>query len=311
MPVLEREEYIEQAYFFQSFRERLVHGLPSQEILERVGEELLTTTKLPLAVSFLASEMKHSGLMAPAMVHIGHYFTAVPGPRGRPGGRWRTQPVLHGEQARLHPGTRQGPSSRPETSSLAGLFVFQFESLSRNRLGKSTPGASRRWRRTPHYNEDWRDYDPPLQTRLGDVDFADLIFVRSLPTSSLERRRRDPGLHAQVPHPLRRPRKGKIARCNRGRDPMYLFSALQTASSAIPRSPVLLARRAGGGGASFSTEDCRSREPHQARGERDQPGHRPLPGRRQGRGDRRVPRGLGQEGRRGIVVSSQYVSGCT
>ncbi len=35
MPVLEREEYIEQAYFFHSFRARLVDGLPAQ--LGRVG----------------------------------------------------------------------------------------------------------------------------------------------------------------------------------------------------------------------------------------------------------------------------------
>ena len=48
MPVLEREEYIEQAYFFHAFRERLVDGLPAQEILARVSEELLSTTKLPL-----------------------------------------------------------------------------------------------------------------------------------------------------------------------------------------------------------------------------------------------------------------------
>ena len=58
MPVLEREEYIEQVYFFRAFRERLVDGLPSQEILARIGEELLSTTKLPLAVSFLHIEMK-------------------------------------------------------------------------------------------------------------------------------------------------------------------------------------------------------------------------------------------------------------
>ena len=76
MPVLEREEYIEQAYFFHGFRERLVDGLPAQEILARVGEELLSTTKLPLAVSFLHTEIKGSGLMAPAMTRIGHYFTA-------------------------------------------------------------------------------------------------------------------------------------------------------------------------------------------------------------------------------------------
>ena len=76
MPVLEREEYIEQAYFFHAFRERLVDGLPAQEILARVSEELLSTTKLPLAVSFLYTEIKGSGLMAPAMTRIGHYFTA-------------------------------------------------------------------------------------------------------------------------------------------------------------------------------------------------------------------------------------------
>ena len=58
MPVLEREEYIEQAYFFHTFRERLVDGLPAQEILARIGEELLSTTKLPLAVSFLHAEIK-------------------------------------------------------------------------------------------------------------------------------------------------------------------------------------------------------------------------------------------------------------
>ena len=55
MPVLEREEYIEQAYFFHAFRERLLDGLPSQDILSRIGEELLSTTRLPLAVSFLCT----------------------------------------------------------------------------------------------------------------------------------------------------------------------------------------------------------------------------------------------------------------
>ena len=75
MPVLEREEYIEQAYFFHAFRERLLDGLPAQDILARIGEELLSTTRLPLAVSFLYTDIKGSGLMAPAMSRIGHYFT--------------------------------------------------------------------------------------------------------------------------------------------------------------------------------------------------------------------------------------------
>ena len=58
MPVLDREEYIEQAYFFHAFRERVMDGLPSQDVLARVGEEILTTTKLPMAISFLSTEMK-------------------------------------------------------------------------------------------------------------------------------------------------------------------------------------------------------------------------------------------------------------
>jgi hypothetical protein len=32
-PVLDREEYIEQEYFFRVYRERLLENVPSQEIL--------------------------------------------------------------------------------------------------------------------------------------------------------------------------------------------------------------------------------------------------------------------------------------
>jgi hypothetical protein len=70
MPVLEREEYIEQAYFFRAFRERLIDGLPAQEILSRISEELLSTTKLPLATSFLHSEIKGTGIMGPAITSL-------------------------------------------------------------------------------------------------------------------------------------------------------------------------------------------------------------------------------------------------
>ncbi|QEH35356.1 hypothetical protein OJF2_39070 [Aquisphaera giovannonii] len=219
MPVLDREEYIEQAYFFQSFRERLIDGLPAQEILERVGEELLTTTKLPLAVSFLATEMKVSGLMAPAMAQIGHYFTAfqahVVGQAEVTHSRFST------EQALLI--LEREAKYKAGDLSLPGLFVFQFESLSRNRLGYTKGLAA--MSKDPHYDEDWRDYILTLQMRLGDVDFADLIFVRSS-FFVAERRRRDPDFTPKYPT-LFGDREGKIARANRGRDPMYLFSALQ------------------------------------------------------------------------------------
>ena len=76
MAVLDRDYFIEQGYFFHVFRERLADGVPSQEILQRIGEELLSTTRLPIAVGFIATESKSSGLMAPAMSHLSHYFTA-------------------------------------------------------------------------------------------------------------------------------------------------------------------------------------------------------------------------------------------
>ena len=49
--------------------------MPMQELLEQIRYELLTTTKLPLAIDYLLTELKHSGQMAPAMKKLAHYFT--------------------------------------------------------------------------------------------------------------------------------------------------------------------------------------------------------------------------------------------
>jgi hypothetical protein len=219
MPVLEREEYIEQAYFFHTFRERLVDGLPSQDILARIGEELLSTTRLPLAVSFLCSEVKVLGLMGPAMVRISHYFTP-----------FQTHVVSQAEhdtsrfameQARLV--LEREAKFKAESPSLPALFVFQFEALARNRLGYTQGLAA--MSADPIYTEDWKDYILTLRTRLGDVDFADLIYVRSEQFVK-ERRQLNPDYTPKYPT-LFGEKEGKIARANRGRDPMYLFSALQ------------------------------------------------------------------------------------
>ena len=219
MPALDREEFIEQAYFFHAFRERLADGVPSQEILERIGEELLSTTKLPLAVGFLATESRSSGLMAPAMVQLGHYFTA-----------FQAHVVAQAEadlsrfpmeQALLI--LEREAEYKAKGASLPGLFIYQFESLSRNRLGY-TRGLEA-MAADPLYDEDWRDYILTLRMRLGDVDFADLIFVRSS-FFVAERRKRSPDFQPKYPT-LFGDKEGKIARANRGRDPLYLFSALQ------------------------------------------------------------------------------------
>src|SRR5437588_8183335 len=73
---LDREEYIEQAYFFRVFRERLATNLAAQEVLERIHEEILSTTRLPYAIQFLATELKHSGLLSSGFARLPHYFTA-------------------------------------------------------------------------------------------------------------------------------------------------------------------------------------------------------------------------------------------
>src|SRR5258708_30054809 len=72
---LDRDEYIEQAYFFRALRDRLVEGLATQEALERIDQEILATTRLPYAIQFLAVELKHSGLLSSGFSRLSHYFT--------------------------------------------------------------------------------------------------------------------------------------------------------------------------------------------------------------------------------------------
>ncbi len=228
MPVLDREEYIEQAYFFHTFRERLMDGLASQEILARIGEELLSTTKLPFAVAFLHAEMKETGLMGPAMERINHYFTPfqayVISQAESDASRFSM------DQALLI--LEREAKFKADAPSLPALFVFQFEALSRNRLGYTQGLAAMAG--DPLYTDDWIDYILTLRSRLGDVDFADLIFIRS-EQFARERQRLNSEFISKFPI-LFGEKEGKIARANRGRDPMYLFAALQR-SLAIPKSP--------------------------------------------------------------------------
>src|SRR3989304_1281758 len=72
---LGREEYIEQAHFFRGVGERLASNVPAQEVLASVREEVLATTKLPLAIDFLLGELRHEGVLGPAMALLPHYFT--------------------------------------------------------------------------------------------------------------------------------------------------------------------------------------------------------------------------------------------
>ena len=179
MPVLEREEYIEQVYFFRTLRERLVDGLPSQEILARIGEELLSTTKLPIAVSFLHAEMKSTGVMGPAMERISHYFTPfqahVVSQAENDTSRFPMEQALLvlEREAKFK---SEGPVARRPFSC--------FSSRRSRATGWDTTRGSPAWRPTRFTPKTGKTTSSPCRTRLGDVDFADLIFVRSPSNSS-------------------------------------------------------------------------------------------------------------------------------
>ena len=193
--------------------------MPAQDVLARVSEELLSTTRLPLAISFIATESRVSGLMGPAMTRLSHYFTPfqafVISRAEEEVGRFAM------DQAMLI--LEREAKYRSDAPSPAGLFVYQFEALSRNRLGYG--GGLDAMAEDPYYDEHWREYISRLRSKLGDVDFADLIFVRSAYFVN-QRRMLDPDYQPKFAT-LFGEKEGKIARANRGRDPAYLFSALQ------------------------------------------------------------------------------------
>ena len=56
--MLNREEYVEQEFFFHAMRERM-NDFATQELLRSLVHEILSTTRLPMAVDFNATEMFH------------------------------------------------------------------------------------------------------------------------------------------------------------------------------------------------------------------------------------------------------------
>lgn len=218
-PLLDREEYIEQAYFFRTFRERLLDNWPAQEILSHVHEELLSSTRLPWAVQFLAGEMKHTGLLGSGFARLTHYFT-----------RFQAFVIQQAEEAssRFPILTallvlEREAQYRAERPTAAGLFVYQFETIARNRLGYREGFEA--MAADPLYNTAWQEFILSLGKQMGDIDFADLVYLRS-ELYVQEQRRNQPDYAPPVPV-LFGEKEGKIARASRGRDPLYLFAALQ------------------------------------------------------------------------------------
>lgn len=220
-PLLDREEYIEQAYFFRVFRERLDENLPAQEILSTIHEEILSTSKLPLAIEFLKGEVLLHGRLSPGMSRLPHYFTP-----------FQTFVMARAEedQSRFDQRTaldvlQYEAQYRAGAPTPAGLFVYQFESISRNRLGYDR--GMEAMSQDPLYDAEWSAWILKARMLLGTVDFADLIHLRS-EEYVLERRRQLGDQTFQPPQPpLFGAKEGRIARANRGKDPLYMFAALQ------------------------------------------------------------------------------------
>ncbi len=217
--VLDREEYIEQAYFFRTFRERLASNLAAQDLLGQVHDEILSTTRLPYAIQFLATELKHSGLLSSGFERLAHYFTP-----------YQAFIVRQAEEDKLRFSMdtailvlEREAEYRAKQVTPQGLFVYQFEVLCRNRLGYDE--GLRRMARDPYYDRAWQEYMELVRRQVGLVDFADLVFLRSH-LYVTDQRRQDPGYEPPL-EPLFGEKEGKIARANRGKDPLYLFSALQ------------------------------------------------------------------------------------
>src|SRR5262249_32691222 len=103
--------------------------------------------------------------------------------------------------------------------SPAGLFVYQFETMSRNRLGYET--GIRAMQGDSYYDAGWKTFRGDVWSQVGVVDSADLIFLGS-ELYVREGGGADEDSPPKLP-PLFGEKEGKIARANRGHDPLYLF----------------------------------------------------------------------------------------
>lgn len=219
-PGLDVEEYIEQAHFFQGLQVGLDQNRPMQEILKSVRDEILVTTKLPMAIDFLAAELRHSGIFHPAMKRLGHYFTG-----------FQTFIVESSEDERGRFDFLSGleilkleAQLRAKHATPQGLFLFQFETVCRHRLSYDKGLAA--MAADPMYGEPWRQFLEVNRRRIGLIDLADMIYTRSEHYLTQQKRRGGKLPGADYP-PLFGEREGRIALANRNRDPLLLFSALQ------------------------------------------------------------------------------------
>jgi hypothetical protein len=259
------EEYIEQAFFFESFIDSIEDGVPTQEFLFSIRSELLTSAQLHKAVDFMLTDAKYTGVLASSMQRLSHYFspfqTFVISESEREYGHLDFKIALQilAREAKYR-------SSNPTTQ---GIFFYQFETICRNRLGYIRGVGM--LIEDDFYNDDWKEWLKILRRQIGFVPLADLIFYRSeyykiyqsqihfhtpelLNNSHLHRQPNTPAclsenelpnssnteihnkIHSETNSIINNQpsdivtlfgeREGRIAFATRNKEPAYLFSAL-------------------------------------------------------------------------------------
>ena len=214
---LDLEEYVEQAHFYSLLHDRLPKNIPLQELLLQAQDEVLSTTKLPMAIDFMLSEIRHAGTCHTAMAKLPHYFSPfqvyviqeAENDRGRMD--MRTAALILQREAEY----------RAAAGKTAGVFMYQFETLCRNRL--SYDHGLGAMAGDPLYGEAWKEWILAVRRQVGIIDLADLIYVRS-EYCRLQTERRGKEFEHEC---LFGEKEGKIAFANRRKDPLFLFAALQ------------------------------------------------------------------------------------
>jgi hypothetical protein len=227
--MLAREEYVEQAYLFRMLLERLGQNIPLQELLAQAKYELLASTKLPMALDLLLAELKHRGQMSTGMQLLQHYFvpfqTFLVAEAELDRGKFDFKTALRILAAEAE--YRSKGEVDPQ-----GLFFYQFEAISRNRLRYDRGLLAMSL--DPIYTDQWRDWILEVRKQLGLVDLADMIYLRS--QFFEDRRSRFDSVEAKAPA-LFAVSEGRIAFANRRKDPLFLFAAMQRhlGYPAVPR----------------------------------------------------------------------------
>jgi len=229
MNVLPREEYIEQAYLFKALQGRLVTNEPVQEMLGQIREEILSTTKLPMAIDFMLAEVRHVGTMSTAMKKLPHYFTQFQ--------------IFIIEQAEDDQGRfdmrvaflilEAESKFRADTNDPVAMFLFQMETLCRNSLNYDY--GLQAIAMDPVYDANWQRWILEVRHQLGLVELADLIYVNSDYYGIKNAHNHDVKSDDRVI--LFGEKEGRIALANRKKEPHYLFSSLQRQLGypAVPR----------------------------------------------------------------------------